>query len=250
MRIALSRAALVVLLSMAYPSFVCGQEGTTNRNVNLRRDPSTSSPVLAHLAKSARLTLVDANPDSGFYHARTEDDRVGWIFARYVTISHKKPPRPAPALTPALAPSQSPTVCDSSIAAHVYHPTRLIVKQDCISVTGIIVDATATRSKKEPDGVRHEADGDCHGWLKVDPGFENLLNPGNMSAEEGNLVFEIICKYSVTQTDAKAACQGYADGVTLPPVGSHVLIVGRLVQDTFHAQWNEIHPVTSISLIP
>jgi uncharacterized protein YgiM (DUF1202 family) len=55
--------------------------------VILRRDPTTSSPALEHLIKGARLTLVDALPDSGFYHVKTEDDRVGWIFAKYVSIS-------------------------------------------------------------------------------------------------------------------------------------------------------------------
>jgi hypothetical protein len=33
-------------------------------------------------------------------------------------------------------------------------------------------------------------------------------------------------------------------------VGSHVRIVGTYVQDTFHAHWMEIHPVTSITVIP
>jgi len=113
-------------------------------------------------------------------------------------------------------------------------------------VTGTIVDATAG---KQPDRVRHEPDGDTHGWLKVDSGFENLLNAGNMSAEGGNLVFEIVCRFPVTQTDAKAACQSYKDQVKLPPVGSHVRIVGTCVQDTFHSQWMEIHPVTSITVI-
>jgi hypothetical protein len=96
----------------------------------------------------------------------------------------------------------------------------------------------------------HEGDGDTHGWLKVDAGFENLLNAGNLNDEGGNLVFEIICRFRVTQADAKTACQGYSDQVVLAPVGSHVKIVGRSVQDTFHAQWNEIHPVTSITVIP
>ena len=114
-------------------------------------------------------------------------------------------------------------------------------------MTGIIVDATNGGQK---DGVRHEKDGDTHGWLKVDPEFQSLLNSGNTNYEGGNLVFEIICRYPVTQTDAKAACQGYADHVTLPPVNSHVRIVGRFVQDTFHGQWDEIHPVTSITLVP
>ncbi len=54
----------------------------------------------------------------------------------------------------------------------------------------------------------------------------------------------------MTQADAKTACQGYKDTVTLPPVGSHVRIVGTYVQDTFHAKWMEIHPVTSITVIP
>jgi hypothetical protein len=49
--------------------------------------------------------------------------------------------------------------------------------------------------------------------------------------------------------DALASCKGYTDQVSLPPLGSHVWIVGRYVQDTFHGQWNEIHPVTSITVI-
>ena len=107
------------------------------------------------------------------------------------------------------------------------------------------MDAT---NGKEPGGVRHEGDGDTHGWLKVDSQFQNLLNAGNNNAEGGNLVFEIICKFPVTQADAKSACSNYQNKVNLPPIGSHVRIVGVYVQDTFHAQWMEIHPVTSISV--
>jgi len=240
------RASLsIVLFFFLWPSCLSAQEATTARNVILRRDPTTSSPALEHLIKGTRLTLVDALPDSGFYHVKTEDDQVGWVFGKYVSISTVE--TPAIPATPSTATS---TECDSSISAHVYHPDRLIVKQECIAVTGTIVDATATQSKHQTDGTRHEHDGDTHGWLKVDSGFENLLNSGNTNDENGNLVFEIICKFPVTQPDAKAACQGYTDQVMLPPVGSHVRIVGRYVQDTFHGQWNEIHPVTSITVIP
>jgi hypothetical protein len=121
------------------------------------------------------------------------------------------------------------------------------VKQQCIAVTGTFVDATAG---KRPDGVRHEKDGDTHGWLKLDQEFQNLVNAGNVSDEGGNLVFEIVCKFPVTQPDAKATCRGFTDHVTLPRVGSHVRIVGTYVQDTFHAQWMEIHAVTRITVIP
>lgn len=107
--------------------------------------------------------------------------------------------------------------CDDSLWDHVYNPQRLIVNQKCIAVKGTIVDAA---NGKESDGVRYEADGDTHGWLKVDSQFSNLLNAGNMSDEEGNLVFEIVCKFLVSQVDAKSVCpSSYVSPVQLPPVG-------------------------------
>jgi len=240
------RTFVGLLILLICPFSVLGQTATTNRNVILRRDPSTASVVLARLPQGARLTLVDEAPDSGFYHVRTEDDQVGWIWSKFVTLSVA--PTPPPAQPLAQTPPQPPeTQCDPSLWSHVYHPQRLIVKQQCLSVTGTIVDGTAG---KKPDGVRHEADGDTHGWLKVDAEFENLLNAGNMSDEGGNLVFEIVCRFPVSQQDAKAACLNYTDHVSLPAVGSHVQIVGTLVQDTFHAKWIEIHPVTSITVLP
>jgi SH3 domain-containing protein len=239
----LYRAAIGLFFLVSLTSSLRAQEGATNRNVILRRDPATSSPALAHLPHGSRVELVDATPDSGFYHVRTEDDQVGWVYSKYVSLAPVSPPPP-----PIPPPTQPPaTTCDPTLAAHVYHSTRLIVHQQCIAVSGTIVDATAG---KEPDGVRHEPDGDTHGWLKVDPEFQNLLNAGNMSAENGNLVFEIVCKYHVSQPDAKTACANYTDHVSLPPVGSRVTIVGTYVQDTFHAQWMELHPVTSITVLP
>lgn len=236
---------LLSLLPLAVPA----QEAATNRNANLRRDPSTGSPVITVLHKGARLTLVDAAADGGFYHVRTENDQVGWVFAKLLTLSPSRTPVPTePAAgIPTGGETAAAGGCDSTLWNHVYHPARLIVKTACVAVTGTLVDAT---SGKEPDGVRHEADGDTHGWLRVDPQFNNLLNAGNQGAEGGNLVFEIICRYPVTQRDAQSACQGYSDRVQLPAVGSHVRIVGTYVQDTFHAQWNEIHPVTSVSVVP
>jgi hypothetical protein len=232
----------VLLLSTLFSFSLQAQQATTNHKVILRRDPTTSSPPLEHLADGMRLTLVDATPTAGFYHVRTEDDQVGWVFTRFVTISTSG--------GPTVAESASTTEgCDASISSHVYHPDRLIVKQLCIAVTGTIVDATATQREHRADGVRHEKDGDTHGWLKLDAGFEDLLSAGNISDEGGNLVFEIVCRFPTTQVDARSACQGYTDHVVLPPVGSHVRIIGRYVQDTFHAQWTEIHPVSTITVI-
>ena len=61
-------------------------------------------------------------------------------------------------------------------------------------------------------------------------------------------MFEIICHYNVTQKSAKPACASYKDTTAIPPVGSHVTIKGTFVQDNRHAQWNEIHPVSSIKV--
>jgi len=250
MKIHFPRISICILFLLACPFSIWAQQATTNRSVILRRDPSTSSPVVEHLHKGARVTLVDLNPDSGFYHVRTEDDQVGWVSAKAVTVSQAPPPvTPTPTTPVSPTPGRGPvdTTCDPGLQAHVYHPARLIQKQSCIAVTGTMVDAT---KGSQPDGVRHEADGDTHGWLNVDAEFKNLLNAGNINDEGGNLVFEIICRFPVTQPDAQSACQGFTDHVNLPPVGSHVRIVGTYVQDTFHGQWMEIHPVTSITVIP
>lgn len=140
--------------------------------------------------------------------------------------------------------------CNSALLKHVYHSTRLVVKNQCIAVTGTIVDATAKQKRHRPDGVRHEPDGDTHGWLKPDAQFKKLLNQGNTKFEDGNLVFEIICRFSISQKDAIAPCKGGQSNMTIPPVGSHVRIVGQYVQETNHGKWMEIHPVTSIALVP
>jgi len=144
-------------------------------------------------------------------------------------------------------PAQSSSSCDPALWKHVYNPKRLIIHDACISVTGTIVDATHGKRK---DGLRHEGDGDTHGWLKLDPLFKNLLNAGNKSDEGGNLVFEVICKYRVTQKDAIAACKDVQSSVKIPPVGTHVRITGSYVQDQEHAKWMEIHPVTKIEVLP
>jgi hypothetical protein len=244
MKITFGRAVMWMLF-VACPCVAWAQQATISHDAVLHRDPSARSKALEHLIADARVTLVDAAPDSGFYHVKTEDDQVGWVTSKSVNIS--KPASPVPIPKPPGVPPSPAGSCDDSLWNHVYHAQRLIVNQQCISVTGTIVDATNGR---QADGVRHEKDGDTHGWLKVDSEFQKLLNAGNTNDEGGNLVFEIVCRFPVAQQDAVPACQGYKDQVNLPPVGSHVRIVGTYVQDTFHGQWMEIHPVTSITVIP
>ena len=221
------------------------QQAVVRRNGNLRSEPNGTATVETQVHVNDTLTVLDTTPEHGYLQVRTADGKDGWVFARYIKIV-ASPTSSEPSTDPE-ATNPVGTHCDDTLWQHVYNPTRLIVKQPCLAVTGTIVDATNGR---EPDGVRHEADGDTHGWLKVDQQFQDLLNPGNMSNEGGNLVFEIVCKFNVTQADAKPACANFQDPVAIPRVGSHVQIVGSYVRDTNHAQWMEIHPVSSITVIP
>jgi hypothetical protein len=136
--------------------------------------------------------------------------------------------------------------CDESLWARTYNPQRLLVHERCASVTGVIVDATHGKRKQ---GVRREQDGDCHGWLRLDAGQERYINAGNVSDEEGNLVYEIVCMFPVTQKDAISACANYKNKIELPTVGSHVRMTGSWVRDDNHAKWMEIHPVSSIEVL-
>ena len=233
---------LVVLLS-CLPLFA--QQAVVRRNASLRAEPNATATVEGRLQVNDTLTLLDPTPEHGYLQVRTRDGKDGWVFSRYIKIV-ASPTSSEPGTDPETT-NPAGTQCDDTLWQHVYHPTRLIVKQPCIAVTGMIVDATNGR---EPDGVRHEADGDTHGWLKVDPQFQDLLNAGNMNNEDGNLVFEIVCKFPVTQADAQPACANFQDPIAIPPVGSHVRIVGSYVRDTNHAQWMEIHPVSSITVVP
>jgi uncharacterized protein YraI len=247
MHSASKRIAIWILLILACPAYLAAQQATVKRNVNLRSDPSTANPPIELLQAGTTLTLLDPAHQSGYFHVKAADGKEGWVWSKNLSVQPASPPiKPTPQPIPPA--SAAGGQCDASLWDHVYNPQRLFVKQQCIVVTGTIVDATGGR---EPDGVRHEADGDTHGWLSVDAQFKNLLDAGNISAEGGNLVFEVVCKFHVTQADAVAACPPtYLNQVQIPPVGSHVQIVGAYVQDTNHSKWMEIHPVTSITVIP
>ena len=118
---------------------------------------------------------------------------------------------------------------------HIYNPDRLVVYKDCQTVSGIV------------DRVIVEADGDYHIRLGLDTAYQNLTNNVNNSDQYGDLVREIVCANTVTQTDAMDACQNYVNHVTVPGEGQHLVAIGRYVLDTDHG-WTEIHPVYSLTI--
>lgn len=131
------------------------------------------------------------------------------------------------------APPGSGAACNPWVAARVYKPSRLLVKDPCKVVTGTIEELDANE------------DGDEHMLLKLDPGQENLLNKKNLKKKNGNLVIEVVCANPTTVPSAAKACKGYKNQIAIPKVGQHVTVTGAYVIDT-HNGWAEIHPVSRI----
>lgn len=106
---------------------------------------------------------------------RTSAGEEGYVWSKFVRVSAVPIGGTSPATT-TLAPLSGPAVqihsgvlgsasmaaCGDGKWKHVYNPTRLLVKSDCLEITGTIIDNT---SGHQADGVRHEGDGDTHGWL-------------------------------------------------------------------------------------
>jgi hypothetical protein len=248
-------SSLFVALLILWSAAASAQTAVVTRDVNLRDDPSIDHPAKRLLTSAEPpLTPIEPTTTSGYYHVRTHAGDEGWVWGMNVSVS-TSPPNPPPftppgpvAIGPGVPGSVGDAGCGDALWHHVYHPARLTVLNDCVTVTGTIVDATTPPARHQPDGVRHEPDGDTHGWLKVDSAFANVINAGNTADEQGNLVFEIVCHFAVLQVDARPSCVGFRDRTTIPAVGSQVAIRGTLVRENNHGQWNEIHPVTSITM--
>ncbi len=253
MRTCVHRLGVLCGAMLLLASLASAQTATVTRNVNLRPEQSSAEPPIRLLTPSEPpMELLEPHAQDGYFYVKTSAAEEGYVWSKSVRVSALPAGATTtfavgggPQLHRGVPGSASMTGCGDGLWKHVYNPTRLLVKNDCVTITGTIIDNTSGR---QSDGVRHEADGDTHGWLQVDPQFASLINPGNTSDEGGNLVFEIVCHYAVTQADAKPACQGFKDHTAIPKVGTHVAIRGTFVQEQNHKKWNEIHPVTSIEV--
>jgi hypothetical protein len=72
------------------------------RNVNLRRDPSTAQPRIRLLLPPDELDLLDSLKTNDYYHVQSPNDEEGWVWSRNVKVV----PAPPPAI---LASGMSPT---------------------------------------------------------------------------------------------------------------------------------------------
>jgi len=138
---------------------------------------------------------------------------------------------PSPFATPTPA-SSSPACANQRPTVGVYRPDRLVLKNPCATVTGVV------------ELVRAEPDGDFHIRLRLDPGQDQYLNDKNLADQHGDLVIEIVCVNRVTQVDAEGTCATAPAELRLSPprLGQHISATGPFVLDTTHG-WLEIHPV-------
>lgn len=63
-------------------------------DVNLRKSPSTSATILHVVPSGAEVTVVAADPQSGFYQVK-HNGTVGWSYAVYYKAAPPPPPPPA-----------------------------------------------------------------------------------------------------------------------------------------------------------
>ena len=153
------RLPIAMVLVAWWATAAAAQTVTVVHNVNLRPDPSSEYPPTRLLLPSEPpLTLLEPSPESGYYHVQTSTGEEGYVWSRYVQVTVAATPPAGPGVPG----SASMVGCGDGLWQHVYHPSRLLVKQDCVTVTGVIVDATAGQAHHEADGVRHEPDGDTH----------------------------------------------------------------------------------------
>jgi hypothetical protein len=151
----------------------------------------------------------------------------------------------------------SPPRCDERLWTQVFTgrasrfngpKDRLRIIEPCKTVTGYIV------------AMRPEDDGDLHILLRLDPGQPGLLNAKNRSLQKGFLVIEPICTKAPTEGNAlkEGVCKSFRQNFRAliqvranirQKKPTHVQVTGAFVEDMEH-HWNEIHPITSIDLMP
>src|ERR1051325_5032164 len=85
---------LVALLFLG--ALLSAQTAVVRHNVNLRPDPSINNPALAKLFPGSQLQLLEPNPTSGYFHVKTANGKMGFVWGRNVQVqSAANGPQPA-----------------------------------------------------------------------------------------------------------------------------------------------------------
>ena len=220
MRVSPSSRLVLAVLVVTFAIFVA---------VGMRQPRPAASAVA--LAPGGPTQTAGGQPGEG---SPTAADASGTVAAPSDDVTPTTRPTTKPHGTPRPTARPTATTCrPTDQDRYVYNPSRLEVQAACIRITGVV------------EAVRHEADGDLHILVALDPAYRRLLTAANQGEELGDLVVEPVCVRSVSQTDAKATCAADPDPYAgqLPTVGAAVWIEGRYVLDLDHGSWAELHPL-------
>jgi len=142
MRLVTLAAVAVTTMGAALPIAAQATLQVT-RNVNLRRDPSTTHPRILLLRPPDEVDLLDTVTVNGFRHVVTEEDDSGWVWGRNIRLV-----RPQPFPSGAIA---------DSISTGWEHPpgtTRWFISGvDSCGPTGSGAGDTATNRRKNREDV-------------------------------------------------------------------------------------------------
>ncbi len=101
------------------PGDIIARGTVTANGVNFRTGPSTDFSIITVLYRGHKLDILGI--ENGWYHAVTEDGRIGYILGSFVEITAETPdptPSPSPSASPAPTVSPSPTPNIPNIIAY------------------------------------------------------------------------------------------------------------------------------------
>lgn len=221
------RAFVLLSIAMLLPAG-CQGAGSAKTNLPIRSLNSRSSPTLE------RVTSTTSRDTGPLPSIRTRATLGGPSHAPAVM-------QPAPAnLDPHMAACR-----EGDPLTNVSRPARLKVERRCIGVQGV-VDRTTTHP-----------DADVFIDMRLGPADAGLLNQRNISAQQGDLVAEIVpadqagCTPGQTPklpkgSDAFGICSGQALPAPMP--GDLIQVYGPYVLDLDNG-WMEVHPAWAMLVL-
>lgn len=160
------------------------------------------------------------------------------------TVTASPPPAPLPSPTP--RPRPKPGCYDGDPMLAVHNPGRLIVRADCVTVSGIV------------GCIKTSEDGDVHMLVQLDTKYQKYLTKGNdawrCQKDRGSdtaprLVVEVVPQHCTVPHDNCLDEIGVKRTI-IPKSGQHITATGPWVLDTAHyhgaTRWAEIHPALRI----
>jgi len=93
-------------------------------NVNARRAPTTTAPVLVVLSGGTNWPFVSLSPDRQWVQVQLSEQLMGWVSTQFVLEAHLLPSAPTATSTPLVLPS-----AERSTPATTATPLRLFTTQ-------------------------------------------------------------------------------------------------------------------------